>query len=905
MTEHERPRPPHSRGLSQNWRQDMDAQVADESVPQDPKSLFFCPDSELGVPAGEVPKDLYRRAGDQLGDFVLLSFVGAGGMGQVWHARDTKLDRSVALKVIRPEVRSARTERMFDLEAKAAGKLSHPSIVRVLGAGEEGDIKWIVQEFVKGGANLAKSLHTLSPEDLPDDYDRKTAKFFLHLARALVEAHREGVVHRDLKPANILVLPNERPKLTDFGLARLFLEESAVGPSVHARTPGYASPEQVDPTSTFSETHPRVDVFSLGATLYHALALFPAFGEGSEKDRERRTIAGDKRPLEAHRPNVSPDLAAICFKAMETHPDDRYHDMRAFRDDLANYLDRRPVNARPLTTAYRAIAWIRRNHAAAALIGVLAAAVLVLVVLGLELAGTRQDKNDAQALLGSQLAQSSLEQGDWLAAIETMEAQIAAKPDDWYPHLLLGGLHAQLGRGTLAQEQVATAMKLGLDLDSIEDEGDRSYAKAMVLLAQERGRNTPAVEKHLAHAVTVKPELRSAWFPLFRARRDLKDKDGARVALTKAHSFLSVGSPFRTVMEVHDLRLSTSKEDDRPAQEAVALIDANWNSLIQTDEDEIYVTHLLGLLLLETGEYDRARRVLTAGTSLDPEHLDMRVNLALACVLVAESLTGEERAALIRQGDEAAREVLAVWPWSEVGLGVRARAEYLSFLDTGTALRGEPVVPGEDLPSISALKAQYPESYLTSYLSGAVHYGVARSLRGSDPDQALRCYDLCVQQRPDHFRAWVQAGVMLLGADQSAEALPYLDSAFGLWIEHGAGGPPDFTLPPESRCYWVREMLVARVRAAGQNNQGTAFIDSCSELRSLVEECPFSKAHNDQVQMLLLMDGIALSPLCDTSGREYVEALMSRFIQLFGEDPEGWLTGAEEMVSGVRSALGH
>ena len=234
----------------------------------------------------ELDPDATLTPGTRLGSFEILAPLGAGGMGQVYRARDTRLDRQVAVKVIEPDLAGSRSSRQrFELEARAISKLTHPHIcvlhdVGVAALGENGNRPFLVMELVEG-VTLSERL---SGGALPL---HQALQYSIEIAGALGAAHTQGIVHRDLKPANIM-LTKAGVKLLDFGLARFHANSSQGGPARHhltsagliAGTVPYMSPEQLEG----KDVDARADIFSFGAVLYEMVTAHKAFdgqGQGS------------------------------------------------------------------------------------------------------------------------------------------------------------------------------------------------------------------------------------------------------------------------------------------------------------------------------------------------------------------------------------------------------------------------------------------------------------------------------------------------------------------------------------------------------------------------------------------------------------------------------------------------
>ncbi len=267
--------------------------------------------------------------GRTLGDFHILRRIGAGGMGQVYLARQTSLKREVALKLLRGELNTNLTAlARFQAEAQAVAKLNHPNIVHIHQVGESDGLRYMVLEFVEG-RNLRDYLARRGPPDLP-----VTFSVMRQVALALQKAHEQGIVHRDIKPENILVTRKVEVKVTDFGLSRFF---SADAPATNLTqsgvtlgTPLYMSPEQVQGHTV---DH-RSDIYSFGVTCYHLLSGEPPFRGTSAFDVALKHVQEHPRPLSDLRRDLPAELCALVHKMMAKSPDDRHQSARDILRDL-------------------------------------------------------------------------------------------------------------------------------------------------------------------------------------------------------------------------------------------------------------------------------------------------------------------------------------------------------------------------------------------------------------------------------------------------------------------------------------------------------------------------------------------------------------------------------------------
>ncbi|BBM82417.1 serine/threonine-protein kinase [Candidatus Uabimicrobium amorphum] len=277
--------------------------------------------------------------GEMFGHYRIEKEIGQGGMGSVYKVYDTKLNRTVALKVISTEhkIKEKRKKRFLQ-EIKATAQLNHPNIVQVLEAGETPQ-NYFTMEYLEGG--------TLSPLIKNGPLKPVQAAMIVQkIAEALYYAHKNGIIHRDIKPSNIMFNANREPKLMDFGLSKMIDVDDNLSKSGEALgTPAYMSPEQANG----NETEPQSDIYSLGATLYEMLTGKQVFEGESYYDILNKVFHEDPILPRELNPDIPKDLQAICLKALQKKSQNRYVNARNFAKDLKNFVERKPVSARPIS----------------------------------------------------------------------------------------------------------------------------------------------------------------------------------------------------------------------------------------------------------------------------------------------------------------------------------------------------------------------------------------------------------------------------------------------------------------------------------------------------------------------------------------------------------------------------
>lgn len=459
------------------------------------------------------------HAGKTIGDFDILGEIGRGGMGVVYRANQISLRRIVALKILPPSVcQTPKAITRFQKEAQAAAKLQHTNIVPVYAQGESDSCFYYAMELIEGQSldravrsQPTQIVPTLPPRAAPDadpqnarrgsshaaslssTWTGERAEFhrlalmFWGVADGLHHAHKHGVIHRDMKPQNLLLGPDGRLHITDFGLARLMDEPNVTVTGEMLGTPAYMSPEQV--TADRSKIDHRTDIYSLGVTLYEMLTRQRPFDGASREQIIARICADEPKAPRRINPDIPIDLETICMRAMEKDPRRRYQTAGEMAADLRRYAEDRPILSRRVGPLEKAIKWVRRHPALTATITMAVALVIGSVVWSLQAAQAREDwaailVQKAFDQLALQDYREPAEARDWLdearrlgaddpqfhktlglayllddpkRAIKSLKRALSLRPDDKETMFLLAWAYRRDGQSEACREWINTA----------------------------------------------------------------------------------------------------------------------------------------------------------------------------------------------------------------------------------------------------------------------------------------------------------------------------------------------------------------------------------------------------------------------------------------------------------------
>jgi WD40 repeat protein/tRNA A-37 threonylcarbamoyl transferase component Bud32 len=389
----------HGKGVTQR---------ADAKAVSDAMALPATTERTEVFPAEGLPR---RFAG-----YELQEKLGHGGMGVVYKARQHSPERLVALKMIRVgELATAADVRRFRQEADEAARLDHPHIVPVYEAGEYQGRHFFTMKLVEGGS-LEQNLARYEKDP------KAAAQLVATVARAVHHAHQRQLLHRDLKPGNVLLDQEGRPHVADFGLAKRLSGAGEASQSAGAGTPEYMAPEQ----ARGERLTTAADVYGLGGILYALLAGRPPFQGASPWETIEQVLAREPVPPSRQRPACPRDLETICMKCLAREPGRRYGSAEALAEELERWLRGEPIQARRVSALQRGRLWAKRRPAVAALLGVLALAVLSLLVGGLAFTVHLDEaRREAQRHAAAEKAQAETEAG--LRRAADQQTQLANK----------------------------------------------------------------------------------------------------------------------------------------------------------------------------------------------------------------------------------------------------------------------------------------------------------------------------------------------------------------------------------------------------------------------------------------------------------------------------------------------
>ena len=437
-------------------------------------------------------------AAQQILHYRIIQKLGAGGMGEVFLAHDTKLERKVAIKMLPAKsIDDAHARKRLFREARAAATLDHPNICAIHEVNEDGDTVFIVMQYVEGETLAARLIESpMTPDEVID--------VGIQVGEALSEAHTRGVIHRDIKPQNVIITPRGVVKVLDFGLARVAQIEDTTGPEAKTVTQlteegyivgtvAYMSPEQLkgQPIDT------RSDLFSFGVMLYECAAGKPPFTGGSKIEISSKVLQVDPRKPSEVNPGIPKGLEKIILKAMAKDPNDRYQnadeilrDLRELRASLSGATElmpsvtRHPSSAGAASTAQSLwqLRWVR--------IAVIAIPVLIIATwIGWRLWRSTPYEPNAAAKGFYDNGVTAINAATYFQASKALKQAVDLDPDYAPAHARLAEAYLEINNTEQAKDELLSAKALAekrnlttidrLRLDAIDATARRDFPNAI------------------------------------------------------------------------------------------------------------------------------------------------------------------------------------------------------------------------------------------------------------------------------------------------------------------------------------------------------------------------------------------------------------------------------------------
>lgn len=596
-----------------------------------------------------LPENHRQLVGRSLGPYSIRRLIGSGGMGQVWEAIQENPQRSVALKILRAGIISPAARERFKFEVEILGRLRHPNIAQIYDAGEmelEGEvIPYFAMEYIGSAQPI-------------DEYCRKKnlslekrLEIFTKVCEAISHGHQRGIIHRDLKPANILVDREGRPKVIDYGVARVTdadtratIARTNVGQLIG--TLQYMSPEQCsgDP----EEIDIRADVYSLGVILFELMAEQPPYDLRRAAIAEAVQIIQNRLPprLSSFDREIAYDVEVIAGKALEKEPVRRYRSAGDLADDVRRFLDDEPINARPPSMSEVIRRYARKNRAmATAVMGI--ALAMAIGVAGITVFAVQAEKQRGIAVdTNEKLGESLLKEQSARRLSEERFMQIRSLANE-----LLGPIAEQVQnlRGSSSARMM------------ILESGSR-YLEEL----QDKGSQDPDLNYEIATGYEHLGDLSGgrqtgSMGELERAMTEFaRAEDIYRAQTSGPESTKRKGDLSRVLQKQGEILMYTDIDA------ATAKFDESRSLAIQVHEkldgdpkSAIRLTSILmktGDLFNDAGEsgramvyYDETRKLMSDHIAIDPGNLKLQRNLAMIERRIAWLL--EEREAIAEAGE--------------------------------------------------------------------------------------------------------------------------------------------------------------------------------------------------------------------------------------------------------------
>ena len=623
----------------------------------------------------------------QLSHYQIIKKLGAGGMGEVYLAQDTRLDRKVAIKILLAKaLEDGHARKRMLREAKAAATLDHPNICTIHEVNEEGDDPFIVMQYVEGETLWDKAMNSpLAPAEV--------VQIGIQAAEALAEAHSKGIIHRDIKPQNVIITPRGQVKILDFGLAKLLPIEGAVDSEARTETRlteqgqilgtvAYMSPEQLKGY----DSDARSDIFSLGVTLYESATGKHAFA-GNSKIEISSQVLHVEPPLPSQiAPGIPPGLEEIILKAMTKDVEARYQSANALLADLRTLQTSLSIGSGLLTipprsavvTAAVSRAWKRRPVK----VGVFIAPLLIVgILLGLRIWHPPLHQPSPEARTWYDQGLVAMRAGTYYQASKRLERSIEL--DDQYAlsHARLAETYLETNSTERAQEELLRALSLAAGRSA----SDPTYLDAVAATVR---RDFPAAvgyyQKILDRAPTS--EKADAYVDLGRAYERNENLDKAMESYHEA----TKRDPQSPLGFLRLAALYSRRQDSPHAEEAFKEAEKLYQ-VMSNDEGRVEVLYQRGALLARTGKLPEARaqleQVLEILKNVDNKYQLVRTQLQLSLVSRDEGnidRAKELAAEAIRVAQASNIKNIATQGLTDLGLALVSRGD---FEEAGKYLR--------------------------------------------------------------------------------------------------------------------------------------------------------------------------------------------------------------------------
>ena len=433
-------------------------------------------------------------AAQQLSHYRIIEKLGSGGMGEVFLAQDTKLERKVAIKMLPAKsIDDAQAKKRLFREARAAATLDHPNICSIYEVNEDGDCLFIAMQYIEGETLATRLVGSpLAPDEVID--------VGIQVAEALSEAHARGVIHRDIKPQNVMITPRGQVKVLDFGLARVTQNEHSTDPEAKTVTQlteegyivgtvAYMSPEQL----RGQPVDARSDLFSLGVMLYESAAGKPPFTGNSKIEISSKVLQVEPRKPSELNPGVPRGLERIILKAMAKEAGDRYqtadevlHDLKQLRASLSGATELLPSVTRHPSAGFA------QNALRLKWVQILLVAVPVLIIatwIGVRLWHASSYQPNAEAKFFYDQGLSALRAATYFQASKALKQSVTLDPQFAPAHARLAEAYLEINNTEQAKDELLAANSLAdkrslatsdkLHLDAIDAITRRDFSNAI------------------------------------------------------------------------------------------------------------------------------------------------------------------------------------------------------------------------------------------------------------------------------------------------------------------------------------------------------------------------------------------------------------------------------------------